>query len=210
MPKQSHCVHRVPVHEHIRVEKRLLERRGCERSVSYFPRRVVEEEVKVRLKKKRSQEQGVGESVFTLNTLSPRTELALALALLEASEALRHPHYLTPLLIRSDDVQVVLHSYVCFSTTFEHQPLPSTTRPPAVAQPSHAPPPQRPSVSPAKEGSPLPTRRGGGVVKYSPGCGKEAHILRWVSGRALDFGGQSAGSNPPYFCLLYTSPSPRD
>lgn len=52
MPKQSHRVHGIPVHQHIRVEKSLLESRGREWSVPYLPCRVVEEEVKVRLKKK--------------------------------------------------------------------------------------------------------------------------------------------------------------
>ena len=56
VPKQSHRVHGVPVHQHIRVEKRLLKSWGRERGVPYLPRRVVEEEVKVRLKNNETKE----------------------------------------------------------------------------------------------------------------------------------------------------------
>ena len=67
--------------------------------------------------------------------------------------------------------------------------FPCATRPPAAERPSHDPPTQHPSVSPAKDRAPTPNSASGGRRKLVSGVW---HI------------------NTRYPCLLYTSPSPRD
>ena len=74
--------------------------------------------------------------------------------------------------------------------------------PPAAARPHHARLTQQPSVSPVKERARQPNRRAGSVASWSLGLENHRYILFWVSGRALDFGGQKRGFKSPLLCFF--------
>ena len=118
---------------------------------------------------------------------------------------------------------MVLQSYSCFRIDFQHRPLPSASRHPAAARPCHACPKQQPSGSPAKERARHPRTRRARILKIGlRGAANNLrralnfggltleftsiiNVLLWVSGRAVDSGGQKLGFKSPALCFFFFS-----